>query len=264
MGAGDGPVLTNEDKGEMTMRFMVMHKNDKHTEAGERPSPELVAKMGEFIGEHASKGQFLGGEGLGRSSTRTRLTFRGGDCVVKHGPYAGSNELPAATLLLKVESRDQAIGWAQRYGKILVDGEIELGPVTEPWDLGFGSKPADAPLRILMLVKADRTSEAGQPLSPKQKADLTRLRTEMTKAGVLVSSETLQPSSKSKRLTFTNHRLSVLDGPFSESKELIGGFALLALPSFEAVIEACTRYAAILGGTLEIDVRPLYEPEDLP
>lgn len=246
------------------MRFMVMHKNDKHTEAGEPPSPELVAKMGDFIGEYARKGQFLGGEGLGASATRTRLVFRGGQCTVKHGPYTGSNELPAAALLLKVESRDQAIGWAQRYGKILGDCEIELGPVTEPWDLGLLPRPADAPLRVLMLPKADETSEAGQARPPKQKADLTRLKTEMTKAGVLVSSESLQPSSKSKRLTFTNHKLSVMDGPFSESKELIGGFAMLELPSMEVVIEMCKRYAAILGGTLEIDVRPLYEADELP
>jgi hypothetical protein len=243
------------------MRFMVMHKNDSHTEAGERPGPELIARMGEFIGEYARKGQFLGGEGLGASATRTRLTFTSGQCTVKHGPYPGENELPAATLLLKVESRDQAIGWAQRYGKILVDGEIELGPVTEPWDLGLMPRPADAPLRILMLVKADQTSEGGQALSPKQKADLTRLKTEMTKTGVLVSSETLQPSAQSKRLIFTNHKVRVMDGPFSESKELIGGFAMLALPSIDEAIQLCTRYAAILGGTLEIDVRPLHEEE---
>jgi hypothetical protein len=246
------------------MRFMVMHKNDKHTEAGERPGPELLKEMGEFIGEFARNGQFLGGEGLGASSTRTRLTFSGGQSTVKHGPYAGSNELPAATLLLKVESRDQAIGWAQRYGKILVDGEIELGPVTEPWDLGLMPKPANPPLRILMLRKADKTSEAGQGLSPKQKADLTRLKTEMTKAGVLISSDSLQPSSKSKRLAFTSNKLRVMDGPFSESKELIGGFAVLELPSADVAIEVCTRYAAILGGTLEIDVRPLYESDELP
>jgi hypothetical protein len=249
---------------ETTMRFMVMHKNDEYTEAGQRPGPELLARMGEYIGEHARKGQFLGGEGLGASSTRTRLTFSGGQCTVKHGPYQGSNELPAAALLLKVESRDQAIGWAQRYGKILGDGEIEIGPATEPWDLGLMPRPADAPLRMVMLPKADRTSEAGQALSPKQKADLTRLKTEMTRAGVLVSSESLQPSSRSKRLIFTNNALSVVDGPFSESKELIGGFAVLELPSMQAAIEECTRYAAILGGTLEIDVRPLYQADDLP
>jgi hypothetical protein len=56
----------------------------------------------------------------------------------------------------------------------------------------------------------------------------------------------------------------MIDGPFSESKELIGGFAVLKLPTVEVTIEVCTRYAEILGGTLEIDVRPLYEPEDAP
>jgi hypothetical protein len=55
-----------------------------------------------------------------------------------------------------------------------------------------------------------------------------------------------------------------MDGPFSESKELIGGFAVLKLPSMDVAIEECTRYAAILGGTLEIDIRPLYEAEDIP
>src|SRR5687768_15765500 len=138
-----------------------MHKNDKHSEAGERPGTELIAKMGELIGEFARKGQLLGGEVLGGSSTRTRLTFSGGQCTLKHGRHAAPTELPTATLLLKVASRDQAIGWAQRYGKILVDGEIEPAPVNEPWDLGFMPKPQDAPLRILMWPKADQSSEAG-------------------------------------------------------------------------------------------------------
>src|SRR5438132_1509411 len=117
--------------------FLVMHKNDPRTEAGERPGPEIIARMGEFIAEHARKGQLLAGEGLAGSATRTRLGFRGGQCTVKKGPYAGSNELPTEVLLLRVKSRDQAIGWGERYGKILGDGEIEIGPVNEPWDLGM-------------------------------------------------------------------------------------------------------------------------------
>jgi hypothetical protein len=239
------------------MRLMMMHKNDPHTEAGQRPGPELMAKMGALIGELAQKGRFHGGEGLGASATRTRLTFRGGQCTVKHGPYAGGHELPRAVLLLKVRSRDEAIGWAERYGKILGDGEIELGPVNEPWDLGLMPKPEGAPLRVLLIEKADRASEAGQPRSAKQKADLTRLKTEMTKVGVLASSEALQPSAKGKRLVFTSNALRVVDGPFSESKELIGGFAILDFPSMEEAITLSRRYAEILGGTLEIDIRPL-------
>lgn len=144
----------------------------------------------------------LGGEGLGASKTRTRLTFRGGECTVQHGPYAGERELPAAMLILRVGSRDEA-------------------------------------------------------RSAKQQADLTGLKTEMTSAGVLISAEQLQPSAQGKRLVFDNHQLKVIDGPFSESKELIGGFAILRLPSIEVAIAECRRYAEILGGTLEIDIRPM-------
>src|SRR5438046_3162995 len=117
------------------MRLMIMHKNDPHTEAGEPPPMELVQRMGALIGEYAEKGQFLDGAGLAASRTRTRLVFRGGQCTVQHGPYRGEHELPAATLLLEVRSRDEAIGWAERYGKILGDGELELGKVNEPWDI---------------------------------------------------------------------------------------------------------------------------------
>lgn len=238
------------------MRFMVMHKSSPQTEAGERPSPAMIAEMGSFIGEHARAGRFLGGEGLGASHTRTRVTVRGGQCTVKHGPYKGEHELPAATLLLRVASREAAIGWAERYGKILGDGELELGQVTEPWDLGVMPRPENPPLRILMIEKADRATEAGGR-SPKQKAELSRLRTEMTKAGVLVATEQLQPSAAGKRVVVANHQLRVVDGPFSESKELIGGYSILQLANIDEVVAVCRRFAEILGGSQEIDVRPL-------
>jgi hypothetical protein len=243
------------------MRFMIMHRHDPHTEAGERPPPELLTRMGEYIGEHAQRGSFLGGEGLGRSANRTRLVFRGGQCTVKQGPYTGEHELPAATLMLKVAARDEALGWAERYGKLLGDGELELAPATEPWDLGLMPRPDDAPLRFLLIEKADAASEAGTRTA-RQKADLTRLQTEMKKAGVLVTAERLHPSTNARRLVFTSNQLRVLDGPFAESKELIGGFALMRLPSFDVAIAECRRYAEILGGTLEIDVRVLEEPDE--
>jgi hypothetical protein len=83
----------------------------------------------------------------------------------------------------------------------------------------------------------------------------------MTKAGVLVRETRLQPSAKAKRLVFKNNDLRVLDGPFSESKELIGGFAVLDLSGMDEAMTMCRRYAEILGGTLEIDVRVLAEAE---
>src|SRR5215208_5693325 len=109
------------------MRFMIMHKNDPRTEAGEPPPMDVVTKMPAFIGEHVKAGRFVDGAGLGGSKTRTHLVFRDGRCKVKHGPYRGESELPAAMLQLEVRTREEAIGWADRYGKILGDVELELG-----------------------------------------------------------------------------------------------------------------------------------------
>jgi hypothetical protein len=242
------------------MRFIMMHKNDPHTEAGLPPPMELVNKMGAFIGEHAQAGRFLDGAGLGASKTRTRLVFRDGQSTAKRGPYRGEHELPAAMLLLKVRTREEALGWAERYGKILGDGELEVGKVNEPWDIGLVPEPENPPLQMLLIEKADPATEAGGR-SPQQKAALARLKTEMSKAGVLVRSLKLQPSASGKRLVFTNNDLRVVDGPFVESKELIGGFAVMELAGMDDAIALCRPYAEILGGTLEIDLR-VVAPED--
>jgi hypothetical protein len=238
------------------MRLILMHKNDPQTEAGEKPPIELVHKMGAFVGEYAQAGKFLDGAGLGGSKTRTRLVFRDGRATVKHGPYRGENELPATMLVLKVRTRDEAIGWAERYGKILGDGEIELGKLNEPWDIGLAPEPENPPLQFLLIDKADAATEK-DGRTPKQKGDLTRLRAEMAKAGVLTRALDLQPSATSKRLRFRNGDLGTMDGPFAESKELIGGFSVMELSGMEEAVELSRRYAAILGGTLELDLRPL-------
>ncbi len=246
------PVLLSRQ--EAIMRFIIMHKNDPHTEAGEAPPMELVHAMGAFIGEHAQAGRFLDGAGLAGSKTRTRLVFRDGQCSTKRGPYRGERELPAAMLLLKVRTHEEALGWAERYGKILGDGELELGKVNEPWDIGLMPAPESPPLQVLLIEKADQVTESSGR-SPKQKAALTRLKNEMSEAGVLVHSYALLPSSRAKRLCFTKNELRVIDGPFAESKELIGGFSVMELSGFDEAIELCRRYAEILGGTLEIDAR---------
>lgn len=243
------------------MRFMMMHKNDPNTEAGHPPPMELVHRMGEFIGAYAKAGRLIDGAGLGASKTRTRMIFRDGQCTKRQGPYLGEHELPAATLLLEVRTREEAVGWAERYGKILGNGEIELGKVNEPWDIGLMPPPENPPLKMLLIEKADQDTESGGR-SPQQKAALSRLKTEMTKAGVLQRSMRLKPSARGKRLVFTNNDLRIIDGPFAESKELIGGFAVLDLSGMDEAIELSRRYASILGGTLEIDLRLVDQDDD--
>src|SRR6476660_6604000 len=144
---------------ESTMRFMIMHKNDPQTEAGHPPPRELVEEMGSFIGKYAQTGKFIDGAGLAGSKTRTRLVFRNGQCTAKRGPYSGEHELPSATLLLKVRTREEAIGWAERYGQILGDGELEVGKVNEPWDIGVMPAPENPPLQMLLIEKASPATE---------------------------------------------------------------------------------------------------------
>jgi hypothetical protein len=70
------------------------------------------------------------------------------------------------------------------------------------------------------------------------------------------------PSATARRLSFVNNAMQVTDGPFAESKELIGGFAILDLSSNDEALDLCRRYAEILGGTLEIDVRLVDQTDD--
>ena len=94
------------------MRFMMMHKHDAHTEAGLPPPPELIQKMGAFIGEHAKAGRFVTGAGLGATKTRTRLVFRNGRCTSQRGPYRGERELPIGLAL--AAAAEEAVRYERR------------------------------------------------------------------------------------------------------------------------------------------------------
>jgi hypothetical protein len=238
------------------MKFMMMHKHDKRTEAGLKPPPALIAAMGDLIGGMAQAGKLLDGAGLGASTTRSRVTFKRGNCAVVHGPFAGSeNELPAGYVMVKVRSRDEAIDWATKIGTAIAgDLELEVGKVNEPWDIGIGEKPADAPLRYLIIHKATPASEPGKV------PDLAAVKQEMTTQGVLLTSAELTPSSRAKRITYRGGSRKVTDGPFAESKELIGGYGVVDLASMEECLAFSSKYAAILltdSDTLEIDIRPV-------
>jgi hypothetical protein len=241
------------------MRYVCMHKASPMDEAGLPPPPELVRGMGALIGELARAGTFLAGEGLKPSSQRYRLTRAGERWTVTKGPLQGSNELPAGMAILKVASTDEALEWARRFGTAVEAEELELGPLTEPWDLGMCPKPAAAPLRYMILHKATRDTEAGKAPTPRQREALAALTVEMVDAGVLQFRETLQPSSQAVRAKYKNGDRTLIDGPFTESKELVGGFCLMQMRSLEETLAFLERFVRVIGGTCEIDIRPVAE-----
>ena len=241
------------------MRFMMMHRTNPHWEAGAAPSLELIARVGKVIGAMAAARVLLGAEGLRASSQGVRLQFSGGKRTVTKGPFNASNELPAGFAILRVESIEEAIEWASRFANVMGNVEIDIRPVTEPWDIGISPKPAGLTTRRFMaLHKADAASEAGVVPMPKQAAEMGRLIEEMTKAGVLVTTEGLQPSSKGLRFKFAGGKHAVIDGPFTESKELIAGYVILETRSLQDATEWAPRYGAAVACS-ELDVRPLSE-----
>lgn len=227
-----------------------MHKVDAAMEAGGKPSRELIQGMGQLMGDMRRNGAFVDGAGLLRSATRVRMKVSKGASALQKGPYAGSNELVAGMMMLTVRDMDAALEWASRYAKAAGDVELEVGPVTEAWDLGLMPKPENAPFRCLLLRKADAASEAGKPLA----GPVAGVLEEMKKAGVLVASEWLKPSASGMRIKVANKQSTVVDGPFAESKELIAGFIILEVPSMAAAREWCVRFADVIGD-VEMDVR---------
>jgi hypothetical protein len=145
---------------------------------------------------------------------------------------------------------DQAIEIATRIAGAIGDTELEIGPVVEPWDLGVMERPARAPLRFLVLRKADRASEAGAA----EPAALTRLLEELGREGVLQTAATLAPSSRGARYRSSGGKRTWTDGPFTESKELVAGFSIVELPALPDAQAWAEAYAAILGDN-EVDVR---------
>jgi hypothetical protein len=115
-------------------------------------------------------------------------------------------------------------------------------------------------MRVMVIVKASKESEAGEMPSEKLLADMGRYNEELVKAGVMVAGEGLHPSSKGKRVVFNEGGTKVLDGPFAESKELVAGFWLWQIESMDEAVEWLKR-APFEGGAV-IELRPLFEADD--
>jgi hypothetical protein len=117
-------------------------------------------------------------------------------------------------------------------------------------------------MRCMILVKANSDTEAGVMPSQGLLEQMTRFNEELVKAGVMLAGEGLQPSSRGARVKFAGDRRSVVDGPFTESKELVAGYWLWQVRSLEEAIEWARRCPNPTGEAGEIEIRPVYEADD--
>ena len=117
-------------------------------------------------------------------------------------------------------------------------------------------------MRVMVIVKATKNSEAGMMPSQELIEAMGRFNEELVKAGVMLAGEGLHPSSKAKRIRFDGTKRSVIDGPFSETKELIAGYWLWQVRSMDEAVEWVKRCPNPMPGVSDIDIRPVFEPAD--
>ncbi len=117
-------------------------------------------------------------------------------------------------------------------------------------------------MKVIVIVKATKASEAGQMPSQKLLADMGKFNEELVKAGIMLAGEGLQPTSKGARVRFSGKSRTVIDGPFAETKELIAGFWLWKVSSLQEAIDWVRRCPNPHEEECDIEIRPLFEIED--
>ncbi len=117
-------------------------------------------------------------------------------------------------------------------------------------------------MRVMVIVKATNESEAGQMPGTELLAAMGNFNQQLVKAGVMLAGEGLHPSARGKRVQFSGPRRTVVDGPFSETKELVAGYWLWQVRSMDEAVEWVRRCPNPMEGESEIEIRPVFEAED--
>jgi hypothetical protein len=271
------------------MRCMLLVKSDEKIEAGGLPTEDEIARMTRINGEMKAAGVLLGGEGLQPSSrgARVRLTPRGFDVI--DGPFAEAKELIGGYWLLRTATREQALDWLRRVPAR--DNSVELRPLYDTEDFPVDASeqaggwrdqemaareaaavatPPRKPgtKRFILMLKADAKTESGALPSEEVLAEMGKLMEEGVRTGALLGGDGLKPSAVGARLRVAAGKASTVDGPFTETKELIAGYTLLQVPSLADAVAFAKRWLGVhqmVGVTdSEIEIRELFEPGDSP
>jgi hypothetical protein len=261
---------------------MLVVKATPEFEAGTFPDEAFNAEAGQYLSELAQAGALVAADRLRPSSQGQRVYYKDGKFTVTDGPFAETKELVAGYCLIRAASLDEAIAWARRMP--FRSGDVDVRPLFELTD--FPVDPAEQPggwreqeaaaqaappparksgtTRYLGMLKADRDTEAGVMPDEKSLAAMGAFIAEATQSGVLLSGEGLQPSSKSKRVHFSGSQRTVTDGPFTETKELVAGYAILQFATPAEALDWTKRFVQVdapgrLGGECECELRPIVD-----
>jgi hypothetical protein len=275
------------------MRVMMLLKSDAQSEAGVPPHEQMLTDMGNYCEELIKAGVMLGGEGLHPSSKGAKVRIANGKTTVLDGPFAEAKEVIAGYMMLKVKDLAEAIEWTKKLpgADYTPEGEAELRPLFETEDFpvdaseepgGWRDQEIEARKQLetkvpgpekgqrwISFLKADTNTEAETMPSNQLLEEMGALMGEMQAQGLLISGEGLRASKHGAKVQIKNKKITVVDGPFTEAKELVAGWSMFRAKSKAEAVEWARRTLEIhVRGTGiesgEIELRPVYEAEEIP
>ena len=244
------------------MRFMIFRKADADTEAGVLPSTELIEAMTAYNESLSRAGVLLDGHGLKPTSEGVRYHHADGETTATDGPFAETKEIVAGFTVLQARSLDEAVAWARRWPVEDAEGgvELEVRQVMEPIP-SFGDPEPDGRRQFISILTYDEAAEDNGPPSEEEMEAMGRLIADAADAGVLLETGGLYPSSAGARITFRDGVPTVTDGPFTEAKEVIAGYAVYQAESLEALRPWAERFGQVAGRSTS-EIRPVIGLED--
>jgi hypothetical protein len=266
------------------MRAMMLVKSDAKSEGTLPPDSAIHVELNRFNDEMRQAGIMVSWESLQPSSRGVRVRYADGRFTFKDGPFTETRELVGGFWTIQTKTRTEALGWLERVPCL---ENVELRPLYELEDFpvdpneepgGWREKEtaareeeaANAPprkpgtTRFILLLKSDSIAEAGAPHDQAVFAEMGVLMEDVIKTGALLGGGGLKPSSTGTRLRVVDGQRNLVDGPFTETKELIAGYCILQLASRAEAVEFAQRWLVIhakVGATdSEIEIRELMDP----
>jgi hypothetical protein len=231
------------------MQFMILRRADRRSEAGRLPASEAGLLLAH----------------LQPSANAVRLTLRGGEATVTPGPFLDPAEMIAGFAVIDVPGMADAVDWLKRWPA--ADAPVEL-EIRESGCPGGCAQVEAADVadprgrRFAILLRSSRALEDEVPVPRTVLDRLDAHNAGEAAAGVLLAGDGLRTSARGARVKVAKNTFSVIDGPFTEIKEMIAGFWLIRVPTMDDAIEWAKRNPYPTGPDVDVEIRQLFECSD--
>lgn len=251
---------------ENTMRYMLLRRSDPAHEAGLPISPAGRAALVAYTGAMADAGILRACEHLLPSASGVRLSIADGRVIRTDGPFAGAHALIAGFAAIDVASKGEALEWAARWppGEAgAAEVEVRVSGCPDGCaDVHAAEQPGASGQRYAILLRSSVDLENEAPVARARLDALDAHNAAEARAGVLLGADGLRSSALGTRVRLASGKLTVVDGPFTEIKEMIAGYWLIRAPSLQDAIAWATRNPYPVGPPVEVEIRQLAELHD--